>query len=199
MTLTNPLGLIHVEMARALGNVRWAAEDIKDERIPFKLGSRYPRCFACELTDDRGIIPAFGVTSEGVPVCLAHIKLGGMGFEPLLPPCAICGQECAGKQFEDENGNYQYGTAYSVDNAPVVGYLCAAHADRGIRTPDSQATWKWNPTREDHRVHLYGPYGGHGGPNTTPKSEALCGVAPTAYAPSVAYATCEGCLAKAER
>lgn len=145
MTLANPAGMIHVEMWRGLSRVRWADDEYDDPKIPYKLGHDWPRCFACELTDDRGIIPAFAVTRDGVPVCLAHLGLGGMPWVSLRPPCAVCGVECRADEIEDEDGNYQYGHAYSVGGAPVVGYLCPAHADRGIATPGSVPTWVWNP------------------------------------------------------
>lgn len=62
--------------------------------------------------------------------------------------------------------------------------------ERNIREAQSYET-------PDDLVHLYGPRGGHGLAGTGPTSPALCGTIPRQYAPSVAHATCPGCLALA--
>jgi len=132
VTISNPLGLIHVEAFRRVGNVQWSDAFSPSERRAYPIPCGWPRCFACELTDEQFIIPALAVTRDGIPVCIAHFGLGGMPGVSLRPPCVVCGEpvETNGRAFT--SGHY----------IPVEGYVCKVHRHLGRVTPPSAQTWK---------------------------------------------------------
>jgi len=136
----NPLGLIHEEVYHRLGHVTWTDGYPATEKRPHPLPASWPRCCPCDLADSRSIIPAYAVTRDGIPVCLAHLSLGGMPYEELLPPCALCGEPCTWDRYEWDDPRP---LAWSSDqHIPVEGYVCTAHADQGKATPASRGVWQ---------------------------------------------------------
>lgn len=105
-----------------IGHVAWAATGPASPA--HGLPEHWPRCFACQLVDDRNIIPALAVSPDGIPLCCVHIGSQGHGsgwqFPSLEPPCAWCGDPCSSSALPAVIGNPLGGL--------VVGYLCTDHS-----------------------------------------------------------------------
>jgi len=84
----------------------------------------WPRCVACDLTNDRDIIPALVVSPRGVALCSEHAATSGFGgadscspHAHLHPPCAECGRTVCGP------AAFAKQTIFQPDGL-VVGFLC---------------------------------------------------------------------------
>lgn len=81
-----------------IGNLTWTDETTwGDQTPPYLLPPWWPRCAACNLTNNTDITPALAVDPRGVALCDTHILTSGYShpsMTPLEPPCAMCANPC---------------------------------------------------------------------------------------------------------